>query len=102
MLLAALLKSIVKVGTLKLIDAHGRTHNFDSVEGPSITIRLHERSLHTRLFFNPMLAVGEAFVDGTLTIEDGGTSTISSTFAGVTWARPTVTGCKKALPLCGG
>ena len=72
MLLAALLKSIVKVGTLKLIDAHGRTHNFGSAEGPSITIRLHERSLHTRLFFNPMLAVGEAFVDGTLTIEDGG------------------------------
>lgn len=72
MLLAALLKSIVKVGTLKLIDAHGRTHNFGSAEGPSITIRLHERSLHTRLFFNPMLAVGEAFVEGTLTIEDGG------------------------------
>ena len=72
MLLAVLLESIVKIGTLKLIDANGRTHNFGGAEGPSVTIRLHDRALHTRLFFDPMLAVGEAFVDGTLTVEDGG------------------------------
>ncbi|MDA0260648.1 MAG: cyclopropane-fatty-acyl-phospholipid synthase [Proteobacteria bacterium] len=71
MLFAVLLKSIVKFGTLKVVDANGRTHTFKGSEGPSVTIRLHDRALHSWLFFNPMLAVGEAFMDGTLTIEEG-------------------------------
>ena len=70
MLLAALFKSIVKTGTLKLIDANGRTHYFGDDEGPNVTLHVHDRALHTRLFLNPMLAVGEAYMEGTLTIED--------------------------------
>ncbi len=70
MLLAVLLKSIVKTGTLKLIDANGRTYLFGDNEGRSVTLHVHDRALHTRLFVNPMLAVGEAYMEGTLTIED--------------------------------
>ena len=70
MLLAVLLKSIFKTGTLTLIDASGRTHRFGDMGAPRVTIRLHDKALHTRLFFNPMLAVGEAYMDETLTVDD--------------------------------
>ena len=71
MLVGVFLKSLVTVGTLRVIDANGKLHEFSGSPGPSVTVRLHDRSLHTRLFFNPHLATGEAFMDGTLTVEDG-------------------------------
>lgn len=71
MLLSRLLKHAIVVGTLNVIDAYDKTHVFSGKFGPEVTIRLHKRSLHTKLFFNPDLYVGEAYMDGTLTIEEG-------------------------------
>ena len=71
MLLDRLLQSLVDTGTLTVIDARGRRHTAGSGSGPAVTVRLHDPALHHRLFFNPDLHVGEAFVDGTLTVEDG-------------------------------
>ncbi len=72
MLLTRLLDTIVKTGRLVLIDATGRTHAFGATGGrPSVTIKLHDRSLHRRLALRPKLAFGEGYMDGTLTIEDG-------------------------------
>jgi len=34
-------------------------------------MRIHDKRLHSKLFFNPELYVGEAYMDGTLTIEEG-------------------------------
>jgi cyclopropane-fatty-acyl-phospholipid synthase len=70
MLLAVLLKSIVTTGTLKLIDANGRTYHFGDNQAPRVALHVHDRALHNRLFVNPMLAVGKAYMEGTLTIED--------------------------------
>ena len=70
MLLAALTRQVVKKGRLDIIDAHGRQHRIENGNGPAVTIRLHEPSLHRRLL-NPKLALGEAYMDGTLTIEQG-------------------------------
>jgi cyclopropane-fatty-acyl-phospholipid synthase len=62
---------MIDIGTLTVIDAHGRTHVFKgSRAGRACTIRLHDASLHYRLPFNPKLYVGEAVMDGTLTVED--------------------------------
>ena len=71
MLVGVFLKSLITVGSLRVIDAGGKLHEFSGSPGPSVTVRLHDRALHTRLFFNPNLSVGEAFMDGTLTVEDG-------------------------------
>lgn len=65
------LKKNVRYGTLTVIDAKGRTHGFAGEGGPSATIRLTDPALHFRLFHNAQLAMGEAYVDGTLRIEDG-------------------------------
>jgi cyclopropane-fatty-acyl-phospholipid synthase len=71
MLCASLLKQLVREGTLEVIDAAGRTHRFAGAPGISVTMRLHDRRTERRLLLNPRLAVGEAYMDGTLTIEHG-------------------------------
>ena len=71
MLLAHLLHHLVRHGTLRLIDASGALHVFSGAPGPVITVRLHDRAIERKLFFNPRLALGEAFMEGTLTVEGG-------------------------------
>lgn len=74
MLLARFLGRFIKVGRLTVIDATGRTHVFGSTEKgaqPAATIRLHDKRLHTKLYFGPHLYTGEAYMDGTLTLEEG-------------------------------
>ena len=70
MLASKLLRSLVTEGQLRVINAEGVSHVFAGRPGPAVTVRLHDRALHYRLLLNPKLAVGEAYVDGTLTIED--------------------------------
>ena len=71
MLASHLLRRMIAVGTLRVVDANGKTHLFRGAAGPEATVRLHDRALHRRLLFNPRLAAGEAYMNGTLTIEDG-------------------------------
>jgi cyclopropane-fatty-acyl-phospholipid synthase len=72
MLLARLLKDTLTQGCLRIIDAGGRMHVFGEASStPRAMIRLHKKSLHNSLFFNPKLRLGEAYMNGTLTIEDG-------------------------------
>ncbi len=68
-LLSHLLRRFVRTGTLRAIDPGGKLHVFAGAPGPAVTLRLHARSLPLKLFFNPELAAGEAYVDGTLTLE---------------------------------
>jgi cyclopropane-fatty-acyl-phospholipid synthase len=69
-LLSHLLNRFVQNGTLKVIGPDGKLHLFAGGPGPTVTLRLHDRALPRKIFFNPELAVGEAYVDGTLTFED--------------------------------
>jgi cyclopropane-fatty-acyl-phospholipid synthase len=71
MLLARFLSRIIRVGRLELVDASGKHHVFSGSPGPSVTARLHDKSLHWKFIVNPRLSVPEAYIDGTLTIEDG-------------------------------
>ncbi|HZS84079.1 MAG TPA: cyclopropane-fatty-acyl-phospholipid synthase family protein [Stellaceae bacterium] len=72
MLFAHLLGHVITIGTLRVTTPDGMSHVFaGSTPGPSISIRLHDRALSRKLFLNPRLHLGEAFMDGTLTIEDG-------------------------------
>ena len=64
------LKSFVRVGTLKVIDADGNLHVFSGEPGPNVTMRLTDRSLYRKLVFNPELHAGEAYMDGRMSFED--------------------------------
>jgi cyclopropane-fatty-acyl-phospholipid synthase len=66
--LSKLLSRLIRIGTLEVIDARGRSHIFRGEEsGPFVTMRLSDPKLHRSLFLNPELAAGEAYMDGTMT-----------------------------------
>jgi cyclopropane-fatty-acyl-phospholipid synthase len=71
MLLARILDRVITVGQLRVIDVAGTVHAFGGSSGARVAIRLHDRSLHRKLIARPRLYLPEAYVDGTLTIEEG-------------------------------
>lgn len=70
-LLRSLLRRIIRKGTLTLVTPDGHSSDFGDGE-PSVTIRIADQATVWRLFLNPDLALGEAYMDGTLIVESGG------------------------------
>jgi cyclopropane-fatty-acyl-phospholipid synthase len=71
-LLTHLLNRFIRNGELRLIAADGSVHRFGGLgPGPTVTVRLLDPRLYTKLFLNPELYAGEAYMNGTLTLEDG-------------------------------
>ena len=70
-LLPMLLAKAVKRGRLTLTGPDGRVWTFGDGKGPSAAIRIHDASLDWRIALNPELKAGEAFMDGSLTLEQG-------------------------------
>jgi cyclopropane-fatty-acyl-phospholipid synthase len=71
MLFPAILKSVIRIGSLRLIDGAGRIHNYGDGSPPHCTVRLHARRLDYTLALNPELSIGEAYMSGLLTVEEG-------------------------------
>ena len=71
MLFARLLQHVVRTGALTVVDANSVTHRFGDGNGRPIAIKLHDRKLHYKLFLHPELHLGEAYMEGTLTFEEG-------------------------------
>ncbi len=70
MLLTATMTHLIKMGRLTVIDSVGKTEVFEGAAGPTVTVRLHESNLRWKLALNPQLYLGEAYMDGLLTVED--------------------------------
>src|SRR3954463_2542143 len=68
---ASLLKSVVRAGSLQLTDASGRIHMVGDGTMPRVAIRLHSSRIAYSLAANPSLALGEAYMDNLLTLEEG-------------------------------
>ncbi|HEX3651266.1 MAG TPA: cyclopropane-fatty-acyl-phospholipid synthase family protein [Rhizomicrobium sp.] len=69
-MLKHLLNSILKQGSLTGILPGGRRATY-GVGEPHLTIRLHDRHAVFELATNPDLKLGELYMDGRLTVEDG-------------------------------
>jgi cyclopropane-fatty-acyl-phospholipid synthase len=69
-LFAKMVKTLVKTGSLTLHMPNGTTMTLGDGSGPKVIIRLHDANLPRKLLFNPELAMGEAYMDETLTIDD--------------------------------
>ena len=72
--LSLMLTSFVQSGSLTVIDANGKRHKFAGKPAlpaggaaPDVTMELKDRELYRRLFFNPELHAGEAYMDGRMT-----------------------------------
>jgi cyclopropane-fatty-acyl-phospholipid synthase len=60
----------IKQGCITVIDQHGRTQSFGRGD-PRVTVRVADGATDRALAFNPWLKVGEAYMEGKLTIERG-------------------------------
>ncbi|MDP9836103.1 cyclopropane-fatty-acyl-phospholipid synthase [Neorhizobium huautlense] len=71
--LSHMMKSFIRNGRLTVIDADGKRHVFSGTSGLEVTMRLTDPKLYKSLVFNPELAAGEAYMDGTMRFEEGST-----------------------------
>lgn len=67
--LSIFLNKLIKQGTLNIIDAKGKKHCFSGTPTPEVTVRFNDPSLLWKIFLKPDLIAGEAYMDGSLTIE---------------------------------
>ncbi len=67
-----ILKKLIRKGSLTIIQADGQKLNLGQAgQFPRVIIRLHDSKLLTKLMLQFTLALGEAYMDGRLTIEEG-------------------------------
>jgi cyclopropane-fatty-acyl-phospholipid synthase len=80
-LLNAMMSRFIRTGTLRIIDAEGHNHVHRGTDSPSVTVRLSDPKLHKSLALNPEMKAGEAYMDGTLLVEDGSIRDLLMIFA---------------------
>tara|TARA_R110002124_G_scaffold27108_3_gene96957 strand:- start:3884 stop:5116 length:1233 start_codon:yes stop_codon:yes gene_type:complete len=68
--LSFFLSRLIKRGSLVVVPLDGPSMRFGEPTASPVTVRLHARSLHRKLLINPDLALGEAYMDGTLTVDE--------------------------------
>jgi len=70
MILAFVLRRLIKSGTLTVIRANGDRYMVGDGAAPHITIRVGRKLERDVLFRSPSLSLGEAYMDGDLVVED--------------------------------
>ena len=64
-----ILQQFLHIGCLRIVIAIGPTHSLKGeLAGPGVTLHLQNYRLFWRILFKPDLAIGEAYMDGSLTI----------------------------------
>ena len=70
--LSHMMKSFVQQGQLDVIDANNNRHTFGGkLDGPHVVMRLTDKKLYRDLVFKSEIAAAEAYMDGTMTFEEG-------------------------------
>ena len=69
-MLFSVLKKIIFEGKIDIIDSNGKIHSFGHLK-PYVKIKLKNKSIETKLFKNPGLYLGEAYMDKELLVEEG-------------------------------
>ncbi|SDZ34098.1 cyclopropane-fatty-acyl-phospholipid synthase [Jannaschia faecimaris] len=67
--LAKMVGTLLQEGFLRVVMPDGDIYDFGDKIGEPITVRLHDNATVGRLALNPELALGEAYTDGSLTID---------------------------------
>ena len=66
-----LLGKLVRAGQLTVIMPGGKAHSFGPGGGQSLTARIADKKTAFAIARNPRLGLGEAYMDGRVTVEDG-------------------------------
>jgi cyclopropane-fatty-acyl-phospholipid synthase len=86
--LALMARRIVRRGSLTFVTADGASHEFGDGTGPKVTVRLTDKRVERQLALDPQLAVGEAYMDQRLVMEEGGIYDLLSVVLGNMMERP--------------
>jgi cyclopropane-fatty-acyl-phospholipid synthase len=70
-LLRLALRHFIRAGNLRVTTAGGTVFTFGDGSGPSVAIRFTTRAAQCGVLFDPELKFGEAYVNGTLVVEQG-------------------------------
>ena len=70
-LLQILFGAFIRRGTFRLTTSRGRTYTFGDGTGAPVAVRLASRHAELSLLRDPELKFGEAYMDGTLVVEQG-------------------------------
>ena len=71
MTLHHLLDRIMRTGDLQVVYADGSRRNYGDGSEPHVSIRIADQTTERRLVLNPKPALGEAYTDGRLVLEEG-------------------------------
>ena len=66
-----LVEKLLRKGRLTLVTPDGKRKTYGPGGGASLTVRVTDRKTMFAIARNPRLALGEAYMDGRLVIEDG-------------------------------
>jgi cyclopropane-fatty-acyl-phospholipid synthase len=70
-LLVMLLRRFIRQGSFKVTTAAGNTYSFGDGSGPPVAVRFTSASAQRGILLDPELKVGEAYMDGTLLVDQG-------------------------------
>jgi cyclopropane-fatty-acyl-phospholipid synthase len=93
-LIGRFIDQILPVGSITLVQPDGRRETHGPGGGRHVTVKLHDRRAAFDLFRNPRLRLGELYMDGRMTIEDGSILELLELIVG---AKPWEQGHRKAL-----
>jgi cyclopropane-fatty-acyl-phospholipid synthase len=80
-LLHAALGRIFRHGSLEIVDAQGQLHRYGDGSGTAVRIRFASPRVEWAILLSPELKVGECFMDGGLTVEQGSVYDLVSLFS---------------------
>ena len=66
-----MLRANLRHGHLRVVMPDGDTRDYGDPTGTPITVRLHDAATIRHLALDPEIALGEAYMNGTLTVDDG-------------------------------
>jgi cyclopropane-fatty-acyl-phospholipid synthase len=94
-LLQKVLSLVVRTGTLRVTPVGGPAFTVGDGTGPALALRFTSRAAELGIVLDPELRLGEAYMDGTLTVEEGSIAEVlsllmsqASALRPARWARP--------------
>lgn len=88
-MLHRILSGLIQAGHLEIVDSTGHRHVLGDGQGPRVVVRLRDRLTPWKIFLNPELHAGEAYMDGRMTIEEGSVRDLLEVFCENLHARRT-------------
>jgi cyclopropane-fatty-acyl-phospholipid synthase len=87
-MLVAFLRRYIRRGCFTVTTVAGKTYSFGDGSGPPVSVRFTSASAQRGVLLDPELKLGEAYMDGTLVVEQGSIADVLSVLFRQQWIVP--------------